>query len=134
MTTEIHCNNFKISTSSPFKLTCSIGVQCFRHSRDIFRSNKLLPQLIVFSCSIRSYQLSKSLVSQWQRFLKIISPTQGIFPISYTRQVPRLVSGCLRTWSRRDIAINIQLKVISGKLSMTACFGNDCLKQVEAQL
>ena len=110
MTTEIHCNNFKISTSSPFKLTCSIGIQCFRHSHDIFRSNKLLPQLIVFSCSIRSYQLSKSLLSQWPRFLKIISPTQGILPISYTRQVPHLVSGWLRPWSRHDIAINIQFK------------------------
>lgn len=101
MTTEIHCNDFKISTSSPFKLTCSIGIQCFRHSHYIFRSNKLLPQLIVFSRSIRSYR---------QRFMRIISPTQGVLRISYTMQVPRLVSGWLRPWSRGDIAINIQFK------------------------
>ena len=79
-------------------------------TRIIFRSNKLLPQLVVFSLSIRTYRLSKSLVSQWQRFLRIISPTQGILRISYTRQVPRLVSGWLRPWSRGDIAINIQFK------------------------
>ena len=43
--------------------------------------------------------------------------------------MPRLASGWLRPWSRRDIS-----KVISGKKSMTACFGNDGLEHVKTQL
>ena len=116
--------NNTLFTSSPFKITCSIGIQCSRHSHYIFRSNKLLSSTIVFSRLIRSYQLNiKSLVTQWQMLLRIQQREFFLFKIeiSYTRQVPRLVSGWPRSWSRHDIAINVRFKVIFGKLSMTAC-------------
>lgn len=39
--------------------------------------------------------------------------------------MPRLASGWLRLWSRRDISINIQFKGYFWKIFMTACFGHE---------